>query len=151
MTKTFKLDLCTAVVSALLGMAAIAPAQVPYLSVWTAHNDNHRSGANLNEASLTPSNVNQCSFGLLFTAATDGDMYGQPLYLRGITLNGAIVNAVYVRSANNSVYGWTSTTVATNFAPGTAGDKWVWFTVTGKNASSSGYTSCIDYIEFTPN
>jgi hypothetical protein len=46
---------------------------------------------------------------------------------------------------------WTSTTVVTNWTPGTAGDKWVWFTVTGKNASSTGFTSCIDYIQFTPN
>ncbi len=34
--------------------------------------------------------------------------------------------------------------------PATAGDKWFWFTITGKNASSSGYTECFDYIVLEP-
>ena len=101
---------------ALLALAAAtAQAQVPYLSVWTAHNDNGRTGANLNEASLSPSNVNQANFGLLFTHATDGDMYGQPLYVRGITIGGNIVNAVYVSSANNSVYCVDADTASTTY------------------------------------
>ena len=33
-----------------------------------------------------------------------------------------------------------------NWTPGTSSDKWFWFTVTGKNASSSGYTMAWDYI-----
>ncbi len=92
-----------------------AQAQVPYLSVWTAHNDNNRSGANLNEASLTPANVNSTNFGLLFTDATDGDMYGQPLYVRGITLGGNIVNAVYCSTANNTVYCFDADTGGTTY------------------------------------
>ncbi len=92
-----------------------AQAQVPYLSVWTAHNDNNRSGANLNEATLTPSNVNSTNFGLLFTDATDGDMYGQPLYVRGITIGGNIVNVVYCSTANNSVYAFDADNAGTTY------------------------------------
>jgi hypothetical protein len=34
------------------------------------------------------------------------------------------------------------------WAPASSSDKWLWFTVTGKNASSSGYSVAIDYIKF---
>jgi hypothetical protein len=37
-----------------------------------------------------------------------------------------------------------------NWQPGSSSDKWFWFTVTGKNASSAGYTECIDYISLIP-
>ena len=34
-----------------------------------------------------------------------------------------------------------------NWTPTTTGDQWIWFTATGKNASSSGFTIAIDYIK----
>ena len=37
-----------------------------------------------------------------------------------------------------------------NWTPGTTSDKWFWFTVTGKNAASSGYTVTVDYIKLIP-
>ncbi len=36
------------------------------------------------------------------------------------------------------------------WSPGTTSDKWFRFTVTGKNASSAGYTVCVDYIRLAP-
>ena len=36
------------------------------------------------------------------------------------------------------------------WTPATAGDKWIWFTITGKNASSTGYSECFDYILLLP-
>ena len=33
-----------------------------------------------------------------------------------------------------------------NWSPASSSDKWFWFTVTGKNAASSGYSEAIDYI-----
>ena len=36
------------------------------------------------------------------------------------------------------------------WSPATTGTKWFWFTVTGKNASSSGYSIAFDYIKLTP-
>ncbi len=36
------------------------------------------------------------------------------------------------------------------WSPTSTNDKWFQFQVTGKNASSTGYTGCIDYIKLTP-
>lgn len=36
------------------------------------------------------------------------------------------------------------------FAPGTSSDKWFRFTITGKNASSTGYSEAFDYIKLVP-
>ncbi len=34
--------------------------------------------------------------------------------------------------------------------PATTTDKWFWFKITGKNAASTGYSECIDYIKLIP-
>jgi len=86
---------------ALVG-ATLAQAQVP---VTTWHYDVARTGANPNETTLTPQNVNSTQFGKLFTQAVDGAVIGQALYLPSITIPGAGVhNVVYVATMNDSVY-----------------------------------------------
>src|SRR5947209_20174522 len=72
-------------------------------AVLTQHYDNNRSGANLSETTLTPGNVNQDSFGLLFTRSVDGQLYAQPLYVPNVTINGATQNVVYAATENNTV------------------------------------------------
>jgi hypothetical protein len=42
------------------------------VSVLTQHNNGERTGANLNEVILTPSNVNTRHFGMLFRRVVDG-------------------------------------------------------------------------------
>ena len=61
----------------------------PKVNVLTHHNDNLRTGANLQEAVLTTSNVNVNEFGKLFEWQVDGDVYAQPLYVSNLTIAGA--------------------------------------------------------------
>ncbi len=37
-----------------------------------------------------------------------------------------------------------------NWSPASTSDKWFWFTVTGKNTASSGFTIAVDYIKLIP-
>jgi hypothetical protein len=79
----------------------LLPAQVPIL---TGQYDNNRTGANLNEAILTPANVNSSQFGLLFTLPVDANVVAEPLYVPGLTVQGATHNVLYIATLNNSVY-----------------------------------------------
>ena len=77
-------------------------------SVLTYHNDNARTGQNLNETILTPSNVNQSSFGKLFFAATDGKVDAQPLYLPNLSVSGKTQNLLFVATEHGSVYAFNA-------------------------------------------
>ncbi|HEX4649453.1 MAG TPA: hypothetical protein VH111_11540, partial [Steroidobacteraceae bacterium] len=72
--------------------------------VVTYKNDLSRTGANLTESVLTPANVSASGFGLLRFLSTDGKVDAQPLYLSGLTLQGASHNVVFVATENDSVY-----------------------------------------------
>ncbi len=79
------------------------PSQAP--QVWTAQYDNARTGANLNEKTLTPANVSAAQFGKLFTFKVDGDVYAQPLYLPDVEVPGkGKHNVLFVATENDSVY-----------------------------------------------
>ncbi|QQS48135.1 MAG: hypothetical protein IPM66_05680 [Acidobacteriota bacterium] len=91
-----------------LGAGGGAPTQTKAgsgVNVLTHHNDNRRTGANLNETILNSTNVNSSQFGKLFSRDVDGYVYAQPLYVSGIEFpDGEIRNAVYVATERNSVY-----------------------------------------------
>jgi chitodextrinase len=73
--------------------------------VFTHHNDNFRTGQNLNESVLKPTNVSSASFGKLASYALDGNSHASPLYVAGINIPGqGIHNVVYVATEHNSVY-----------------------------------------------
>jgi hypothetical protein len=116
----FRLTLAVLLVSS-------CPAQVT-----TSQYDNARTGANLSESTLTPSNVNANQFGKAFSFQVDGDIYAQPLYLPRVEIPGkGAHNVVYVATEHDSVYAFdadgksTSPLWQVNFLNSSAGVKTV--------------------------
>ncbi len=73
--------------------------------VLTAQYNNDRTSANMDEGTLTASNVNAAQFGKLFSRAVDGPVYALPLVVTQFTLpSGAVRNLLIVATLNNSVY-----------------------------------------------
>ncbi len=76
-----------------------------YDGIFTQHNDNFRSGQNLQETVLTPSNVNPVQFGKLYSVPVDGSVYAQPLYVPNLLIPGqGSHNVVFVVTEHDSVY-----------------------------------------------
>lgn len=99
----------------LAALCAVAPS-LPFTgslrgqaSVLGYHNDPASTGQNLNEQKITPSLVNTNSFGKIFSAAVDGQVYAQPLYVPALpitagTYAGTTHPTVFVATQHNSVY-----------------------------------------------
>jgi hypothetical protein len=86
---------------------AMVPTAEAQVDVLTQHNDNLRSGTNLNETQLNISNVNNQTFGKLVFRTVDGNVYAQPLIVSGarIASRGRTpTNVAIVATENNSVY-----------------------------------------------
>jgi hypothetical protein len=74
------------------------------VAVTTYHNDNYHSGVNAHETILTPSNVNEVTFGKRFTLPVTGYVYAQPLYVPQVNINGTLHNVVYVVTQHDQAY-----------------------------------------------
>jgi hypothetical protein len=74
------------------------------VDVLTHHNDPARTGANLKETVLTPTNVDARQFGMLFKRVVDDQLYAQPLLVTNVKIAGGWHDVVYVTTVNNSVY-----------------------------------------------
>jgi hypothetical protein len=83
--------------------SASANAQT-FSGVLTQHNDISRTGQNLAETVLTPSNVNSSTFGKVFSFAVDGQIYAQPLYVPNVNIKGTTYNVIYVATEYDSLY-----------------------------------------------
>jgi len=73
-------------------------------AVLTQHNDNARTGANLSESILSPTNVHTGSFGLLFRQDVDDQVFAQPLYVPDVSIAGGRHNLVFVATVANTLY-----------------------------------------------
>jgi uncharacterized protein (TIGR03437 family) len=83
----------------------LAVEALPQASVTTYRNNLARTGENLQETILTPSNVRPDQFGKLFAHALDGQVYAQPLYLPSVAIPGkGIHNVVFIATAHDTVY-----------------------------------------------
>src|SRR3989440_9735702 len=88
-----------------LGVEELESRLSPSVNVLSYHNDNASTGVNPNETILTPANVNASGFGKLFSAAVDGQVYAQPLYLSGLSITAqGTHNVVFVATEHDSLY-----------------------------------------------
>jgi hypothetical protein len=110
----------------ILVILCVVPAR-PQVSVLTQHNDNTRTGANLQEATLTVATITNANFGKLAFRLVDGDIYAQPLIVSGAKgPAGDAKTIAIVATENNSVYAFDADNVTqasnaqlwqTNLAP----------------------------------
>jgi hypothetical protein len=99
----------TTVTASLNGTSGSAPftATVPAnsaVNIPTWHADAQRTGLNAGEIALNGSNVSPSTFGKLFSYLVDGYVYGEPLLMSNVSINGATHNVVYVATERDSVY-----------------------------------------------
>ncbi len=80
--------------------------------VTTFHYDNTRQGLNAQETTLTLSNVNSTSFGLLGNFTVDGKVDAQPLFVASLPLASGAVNALFVATEHDTVFALNSSTGA---------------------------------------
>lgn len=85
-------------------LTLLAGAGEAQINVVTANYGNERSNANLQETVLNTANVAPGNFGKLGSFPTDGQVYGQPLYVSGVAIPGkGTHNVVYLGTEHNSV------------------------------------------------
>jgi hypothetical protein len=93
---------CSLVAVALTAVAAFGQAPIDVL---TQHQDNARTGAQLHETILKPSNVKAGSFGRVYERYVDGQIIAQPLYVTNQSTPGkGVRNVVYVTTRKNRIY-----------------------------------------------
>jgi hypothetical protein len=84
---------------------APTPANGPSGSdVLTFKNDTSRTGQNIAETILTPTNVSSTTFGLLRSLPVDGKVDAQPLYAAQVIIGNGFHNIVFVATEHGSVY-----------------------------------------------
>jgi hypothetical protein len=100
------MTICGAFVSFFLFLFPAAPAAPAQATdVLTYHNDNGRTGQNLNEEILSPANVNASHFGKLWVLNVDGLVDAEPLYAAGVSIPlKGLHNVVFVATEHDSVY-----------------------------------------------
>jgi hypothetical protein len=98
------------IVTILFLLVSGLPALGQSTNVLTYHNDNDRTGQNLNETTLTTANVNSATFGKLGTITVSGNVDAEPLYVANLTINGATHNVLFVATEEDYVYAFDADT-----------------------------------------
>jgi hypothetical protein len=84
--------------------ASAVAAVTDLAGVYTYHNNLARNGANTQEYALQTSTVNTAGFGKLAACTVDGAIYGQPLWVANLTMNGAKHNVVFAATQHDSLF-----------------------------------------------
>jgi outer membrane protein assembly factor BamB len=108
----FTVTLVSAGCKGVSGKNGDPPLKTPAVNVLTYHNDNARTGQNLNETTLTPANVNPAKFGKLTFLSVQGLVDAQPLYVSNLSIAGAPHNVLYVATEHDLVYAFDADTFA---------------------------------------
>jgi outer membrane protein assembly factor BamB len=88
------------IVALLLGYSVLAGAT----DVLTHHSNLARTGAILDETTLSPASLKSQKFGRLFSVVVNGQIYAQPLVVTALPVGGVTRNVVYVATMRNMVY-----------------------------------------------
>jgi hypothetical protein len=83
-------------------------------SVLTGRNNIRRTGVYDQERQLTPTTVAGGQFGALVTRRVEGQVAAQPLYVKGVTIDGVRKNVVYVVTRKNFIYAFDADNVNPN-------------------------------------
>src|SRR5439155_17510685 len=124
------LSACLGVISA-AALSIGAPVRAP-VTVPMSQYDYGRTGANLQEWVLNPSNVDATHFGKLFSRRVDDSVYALPLIVPGLDISGSRHNVVFIASMGNTVYAFDADDPAQseplwsrNLGTPAPGDSWI--------------------------
>ena len=94
--------------------------------------DYARTGANLQERILNPSNVDANHFGMLFSRRVDDSIYALPLIVPDLDISGQRHNVLFIASMGNTVYAFDADDPAQsaplwsrNLGTPAPGDSWI--------------------------
>jgi hypothetical protein len=121
------------ILSCWLGILCAVPASVSaQVTVPMSQYDYGRTGANLQEWLLNPSNVDALHFGKLFSRRVDDSIYALPLIVPNLNISGQRHNVMFVASMGNTVYAFDADDPAQseplwlrNLGTPAPGDSWI--------------------------